>query len=615
MGSEIISGLYNTSIGPKSIKNCAYAKADLVNTISSCAITPVINPGTELERRDSGSGSYASQELIRILAQNKSIQSATSLSDSYGPTTFFLPGNRSINYASRWTEQSRGINTITGATMTEEYTFAGKIDKNSTIELDSNGSTMKTEVEFEGVGHIGVLKKENPDAHPSTRPAYEASEEYVGGFRVLESADDYGSNVKSERNVSGYGYVAAEKRVGDRQRTYESGTGSYSIEEIIDTPASYMAKDISLTYGPANFSYTPRFNLSRGMLWSEGMWSQSGILRGGDIFKKSSQCGLPVMKESNSSPPASYISERFSSLDYLKKESIASGLNEVKSNISFSGMADFEVRSTGKNRGTEVDNQERYAGKYDINRHVLLTGGSKYDKPHLTVIKRGHTRSEWYNEAPATLADYNITITNDGTSSLAPVYVQDAFPPGTQYIRSTIRPTSLGSGHANWTLLHLGIGDSITIGLTLNVTDDAPVNMVNRVQVCGNYGNSSVCAGNYSWMGHSGLGCCPGKVQVSKSAWLDEKEANLVHYRIDVINNAPDRVAVTATDRLPGGMTLLNASISPDADSTDRIVWALPEMGPNESRSIEYLVRALGDGGYTNTVHIDATPINGTALI
>ena len=234
---------YDTHHEPKSITNCAYAEAyvyaanpaanleanpddnlKLMESVSSCASSRVVDPGTELKRREFGSGTYASEELTRVRMENKSIQSATSLSASHKPTTFSLPGGSSITYGSKWTEKSKGINYATGATMTEEYTFANKIDKERVVDLDKNGSTMKTDVTFTGTGHIGVLKKDEPDSHPKVKPTYEATEDYTGSFRIYEMVDEYGSNVRSEKDVDGYGYVAVDKHVSNNQRTYESGT-------------------------------------------------------------------------------------------------------------------------------------------------------------------------------------------------------------------------------------------------------------------------------------------------------------------------------------------------------------------------------------------------------
>jgi uncharacterized repeat protein (TIGR01451 family) len=285
----------------------------------------------------------------------------------------------------------------------------------------------------------------------------------------------------------------------------------------------------------------------------------------------------------------------------------------MNSEASFSGMADYRILSHGTNGTNVVDNEERYVGRYDINRHVLLTGISKYDIPHLTVVKEGQIKNEWYNKTNATLAEYTITITNDGNRALAPIYVRDLFPAGTQYIKSTMRPTSLTTSEANWTLNHLGIGNTITIGLTLNVTEgDRGNNLVNRVVACGISGNESICAGNYSSLEFAWLTCCPPKVLVSKNAWLDEGDPTVVHYRIIVDNKAPDSVAVTVTDQLVGSMKLLGASVVPNTYDSNQIVWALPEIKPGQYKTIDYMARVSRDGGYTSVVHIDATAINGT---
>jgi uncharacterized repeat protein (TIGR01451 family) len=606
---------YDTHQGPESVINCAYAKADFTETVSSCATTGIVDPGTELKRREFGSGTYESQELTRIRTENKSIKTVTSLSAVHKPTTFSLPQGRSIGYATKWTEKSKGRNTITGATMTEEYTSATRINKERILELDKNGSTMTTDVDFAGQGHIGVLKKQTPDSHPRVKTIFESREDYAGNFKIYETVDEYGTSVVSNKSTSGFGYVAVDKKIRGSQRTYESGTGSYQSEELIDTPTSYMAKDISLVHAPANYSYSPTFIANQDMLWSEGMWSKSGGLSGANLITDSgsSRKLAPSSCLANGTSPGTLISEKYSYLDNLQKETVVSGLNEMNTVAGFSGMADYRVISHGENGTSEVDNEERYVGSYDINRHVLQTGTSKYDIPHLTVIKEGRIKNEWYNKANATQAEYTITITNDGNSALAPVYVRDLFPSGTDYVKSTMRPASLAAGEANWTLVHLGIGSTITIGLTLNVTEGSPGNnLVNSIVACGMSGDKSVCAGNYSSLEFGWQTCCPPEVLVSKKARLDESDPTVVHYRIAVLNNAPESVAVTVTDQLTGGMKLLKASISPNTDTSGQMIWALPEIKPGRIETIDYAVSALRDGGYTNTVHIDATAINGT---
>lgn len=341
------------------------------------------------------------------------------------------------------------------------------------------------------------------------------------------------------------------------------------------------------------------------------MWSESRDLESGASIasSESGQWIVPSSCPANSSNrPGTLISERYSHLDSLQKKIVA-GLTEMKADISFSGQADYRVIQQSKNGMDIIDNQERYIGSYDIKRHVQLSSASRYDRPHLRVVNEG--RIEWLNGTNGTLAEYTIRITNDGDRALAPIQVRDIFPPGTQYVRSTIRPVKLDPAFADWTLANLGIGETIVLGLTLNITEIVQGNLVNRVDVCGNYNGSSVCTGNYSVQEFNWLTCCPPKVLLSKKAWLDEMDPTIVHYCIVVANRAADSVAVTVTDQLPASMTLIDASIEPDTYSGGQIIWALTEILPDKFRSIDYTARASRNGGFANIVHIDAVPING----
>ena len=211
--------------------------------------------------------------------------------------------------------------------MTEEYTSATKINKERSVELDKNGSIMTTEVEFEGQGHIGVLKKESPDAHPKVKTIFESREDYAGNFKIYEKVDEYGTSVVSNKSTSGFGYVAVDKKIRDSQRTYESGTGSYQSEELIDTPTSYMAKNISLVHAPASYSYSPSFRADQDMKWSEGMWSKSGGLKWWESHYRHRSMrvcrSLPSSCLANGTSPGTLISERYSYLDNLQKETVA----------------------------------------------------------------------------------------------------------------------------------------------------------------------------------------------------------------------------------------------------------------------------------------------------
>jgi uncharacterized repeat protein (TIGR01451 family) len=610
----------STAIGPYALDNCVYVEArmgDVKVTNSTCMGVTIDDTGTELQTREHGSGDYNSEEKTNLKFENRSITSLKNVSASYSPTNFELPGNKGINYDSKWTEESRAKNHITGAVMHETYRYATDIDRDSYVKMDENGSAMVVDSSFTGKGSIGFFKKATPDAKPKTKPIFESQEDYSGKFSINESFDEYGKNVVTNKAASGEGFVASDKRIRDSQRTYESGTGSYKSEEIVDTFTSYIAKDIEATHNPSSYSYSPSVVANQDMKWNEGMWSKSGKLRGGVIVASNDSTGeksieVPCNTTNKGAAPATIISEKYSSLEYLKKDTVSLGLNEMKTNATFNGIADFRAASVGVNGSDAIDNEERYVGEYSINRHVLMTGSSKYDYPHVTVTKEGERKSEWFNRVNSTIGDYTITITNDGNRALAPIYVSDFFPPGTEYISSSVKPTTLTERNANWTILHLGIGNSLSINLKLNITEQAPDNVLNCVQVSGVAGESIVASTNCTSLDSAWLGCCESKVSVEKNAKLDAADPAVVHYTITLQNHANSNWAAKVTDQVPTDMTLLNSSIEPYSKDPILISWNFANLAPDEVVTIEYSMRAARNGAYTNKVHVDAVAADGS---
>jgi uncharacterized repeat protein (TIGR01451 family) len=285
----------------------------------------------------------------------------------------------------------------------------------------------------------------------------------------------------------------------------------------------------------------------------------------------------------------------------------------MKTNATFNGVADFRAASVGVNGTDLVDNEERYAGEYSLNRHILMTGVSKYDYPHITVTKEGVRKSEWFNLVNSTVADYTITVTNDGNRALAPIYVSDMFPPGTQYISSSVRPTSLSPTSANWTILHLGIGNSLAINLKLNITENAPDNVVNCVSVSGvSSGGAMVSSSNCTSLDTAWLGCCPTDVSLEKNAQLDPLDPTVVHYTIMLRSDAKSRWAAKVTDQIPADLTLLNSSVEPYSIDPIFINWNFANLLPGQPVIIEYSMHAARNGAYTNKVHADVNSVDGS---
>ncbi|HII07014.1 MAG TPA: DUF11 domain-containing protein, partial [Methanotrichaceae archaeon] len=264
---------YKTSPPSYTITNRVYVtfSSENVNAtgmVSDSKSVDVVRTGTELSIREHGSGTYDGEGEIELLTEKKSISSNKEVSATYGTTALGLYQNRSVTYSSRWTEEAKAKNRITGTSVSESYRYATSIDRESRINLDKSETSMDVNSEFDGMGHIGILKMPSSNSTAHDKPVFESREDYTGSFKILVETD--GS--KSSKTSSGTGFVAADKRIGSSQRSYESGTRNYSSDEEINAGSNSIAKDLSFVYAPSSQNLTNDFSLDLSMKWKEGMW-------------------------------------------------------------------------------------------------------------------------------------------------------------------------------------------------------------------------------------------------------------------------------------------------------------------------------------------------------
>lgn len=597
----------STAKGPKTLTNHVRIDALFEDRpdwdASSATIGLLDSLGTEVKLRGHGSGSYAREEETLLKTNNSTISLSTSLSARYRPSSFSLPGGREIGYSSKWHDSTQSKNRITDASTLESYRYASRLDRNSTLLLDKNGSTLESETSFEGAGHIGLFKGSPPTSintsFSARKPAFESSQAYLGSFTVYTKFDEYGKSAAEDRSVSGTGYASSDQRVSDRQRSYEHGAGLLSVEDTLQTASNYLSKDINASYSPQRFRYTPEFEVNLSGKWSEGMWSRSG------------SCPADGSNSSGGSNPASFIGEEFSELDFLQKSTEAIGLNEMKTEAEFQGQARFTAQyiNQSPNGSEELDLYDEYLGRYSLSRHVQIGGVASFDEPHLSVSKEGRMEP-----AGGTFVYYTITVKNDGNRALGPVYIQDLFPPGTEYVRSSLRPSQISAASCQWTLISLGIGQSSSIDLVLNSSDEE-AGLINRVLASGSYDGEYVKAENYSALQFGWLECCPSELLAAKTARVDASDPILIHYRISLRNRESYAMALTIKDELPEGISFVNSTTSPAEHTGSLLTWNIAKLGPGEVQNIDYLARAHRSGIFTAPTHIEAWSNDGSRIL
>jgi uncharacterized repeat protein (TIGR01451 family) len=233
-----------------------------------------------------------------------------------------------------------------------------------------------------------------------------------------------------------------------------------------------MSKDLQATYRSLSHAVTPRTFLNVSQKWTEGMRLTSS---------------------------SSIIAEEYSNAARLKMKAVAASPRELWSQANFSGTAKLKA-AVVKNKTLVVDREETLMGDYEVSRRIILSGAAKYDRPHLYLRKDGLRAGD--------VAAYTITITNDGNATLGPLFLQDLFPPGARFINATLQPNLLRSNSSNWTLLHLSIGDTLRIGINLDV-EKCEDDIINRAFVVGNCSLGQVLAQNLSVINRGYLGYCP----------------------------------------------------------------------------------------------------------
>jgi len=570
---------YSTTLPQFVIKNTLRAiSSSTKKQVQDTSLVIVLGEaGTELSSREHGSGLYQSDEKLRMIMENKSIQMNKSVTARMRPVVLGLYGRRTINSSSPWTERTQASNHITGTSMTSSFTNARNISLESHVKLDENESVMEQTSEFYGLGQFGLQKKQ---VNGKTS-LLNIQEDYSGSFKVYQKIDEYGSSVISKKSASGSGFVAGDRRIRESQRSHESGTGNYSSQEEIQTYTNYIYKDINLTTSPVRLNPAISIWPDQSLNWSEGIYSRD--------------------------PGSTYLAEEYRNLLDMKKQTLVKGLDFIQTEANFTGSARYRQALEG-----EMDLEQQYIGKYSIRQKTNIKGTARYDRPHINVIKDGEIIIQ--SNPSKTYARYKIAVENDGNKMLSPVYVEDLFPPGALYVNSSLRP-SLTSSSANWTLTHLPVGGRSEIILWLEMGENLSDTLVNRVAASGSHEAGWAYGSNISVIRGGWLEIPPfeDQIVVKKSAYFNVSASDLVWYHLNIENFGNCTASLIVTDSLPLGMKLVEAT--PDITSYDyesnTITWNVISLKPQGDMSIIYKVQVTKGGRLVNQVKVEAVSLGG----
>jgi uncharacterized repeat protein (TIGR01451 family) len=185
----------STGVRPYSLRNTATISSSETGTASySSDVTVSGKGGTTLQQRESGSGIYSREDLLRYKKNNRYIQENSSLDAVFQPVSFALPLDRNLDFSSKWAEDVKVKNYISRESIHESYRYADMLTKERTTSADQNGSLMESEAEFQGAYHLGYLEETPPDAKGRSSTLKEMVSDYSGSFEVISKL---GSNYQN----------------------------------------------------------------------------------------------------------------------------------------------------------------------------------------------------------------------------------------------------------------------------------------------------------------------------------------------------------------------------------------------------------------------------------
>lgn len=548
-----------------------------------------------LSRRLHGSGSYLSETAASYYSVNASnvpdeiedelvdsedelnisledLQFAAlkinNLSASYMAVSLPLLPNQLLNFNSKWSDITNAISRQSEESFQESYRDTAKINRSCDLHLDPGDVDAKFAANFQGRADI---------RYSSPISCYQ--DRYAGDFNLSQ-------DLTSDRLIQsskGSGFVDIDKRLNDEglQRTYEHGSGNFSLEEQIGPEKNYIAKDIALEYQPTEFTIDSRNSINQSTKWSEGISSRS---------------------ENNI-----LISERFTDIEQMDKTTEIPELTSAQTSVNYTGQGEFRI---AEQNFTKI---EAYRGNYSISRKVTIVKLPRFDSPHVTVEKK-----VYLDPADCSIADYNITVINDGNWKLGPVFVKDTFPTSTSFLQSSAQPLELTTRYANWSIDSLSPGESISIRLTLKIEKKVS-KLTNRVRATAyyldKYNAQLKKTSNYNSTILVDAGICkPQQLPLVLKATQDKERRNVINYRATIENSADYNMSINFTACIPEYAEFLESTQKPKFLGEKNVTWTFKLLA-GKKRTITYKVLVKESGLIESLALANATSVDGQTYL
>lgn len=608
-GSNTWQILISSEGGPSSGELCGEEESEKINFDMDHRIygsgyvkirNVMHNRDTEyLKTHEFGSGSYKSEEASQYNADlNGSAYemalTKSNLSARYSKTSFNVSPRQSVDYDIKWSESSsaygRDEKNLESPSFHERHSSANRLDSDVSIYDKNYDLEASLASDFEGIASV----KSNLDN-------FRASEEYAGSFKVFNNYHENVSN-KIKLSIEGEGFVATDKRVGDKAYSYEKGTGSFRSEELIQSSdisslnisriyppvkgSVFLAKSVNLHHSPVNYSQAGIARRPMSIAWSEGTGSHF--------------------------TDQAFMTSNFSDINELESETAIISSGESRASAKFSGRARLKtgyINRSDPDRGF-VFIYDEYAGNFSIIRGYRVY--PRFSVPHMSITSQG-----FVDPQDCSKLRYIITLTNDGNRPLWPIFVRTSFPSGTSFLNSSISPFELTPRYANWSVSYLSVGESFNINLDLEITkrkdsyaSSSRAITIYQVMRGSTSSDRRLSASNSSQLDVNWSRCGQQNLSATYSATTDSKNPKIINYRLMVENLGDENLRANITVRLPDAMRFINSTSSYENLAEDAFFWTIDKLNAGKKRSISFMAKAEDNGFYLSNASVTAISLD-----
>ncbi len=207
---------------------------------------------------------------------------------------------------------------------------------------------------------------------------------------------------------------------------------------------------------------------------------------------------------------------------------------------------------------------------------------------------------------------FTIVVTNAGPSMATGVTVSDPLPVGLAFVSANATRGDYSPTTGIWNIGNVNVGESVTMQLTVRVTEAGSVANTAQIQTSDQFDPDSTPGNNVPTEDdQSTVTLTPQIADLSLNMTVDKASPNVgetILFTITLSNAGPNTATgVAVTDRLPDGLTYVSASASVGVYNPGTGIWTVSSLPAGGNATLLLTARVATVGAKTNIAEVTAS--------